>query len=91
MHSFTVSLRRQLADGPVPIVEIIPPVVETELHRHQGHRSPRAMKLDAFVAAAMAGLDAGREEIPVGLARVLRTASRLAPGLFLNIVNKARS
>ena len=91
VHSFTVSLRRQLADSQVQIVEIIPPVVETELHRHQGHQPPRAMKLDAFVSAAMAGLDAGREEIPVGLARVLRTASRIAPGLFLNIVNKARS
>ena len=33
----------------------------------------------------------GPEPLAVGPARVLRTASRIAPGLFLNIVNKARS
>jgi uncharacterized oxidoreductase len=90
VHSFSISLRRQLAGTPVQIVEIIPPVVETDLHRGLERVPPRAMKLDAFVAAAMAGLDAGRDEIAVGLAKVLKSASRVAPGLFLNIVNKAR-
>lgn len=90
VHSFTVSLRRQLAGGPVKVVELIPPIVETELHRAQGGPPPRAMKLDAFVAATMAGLDAGKEEIPIGLARALHTGGRFAPGFFLNVVNKAR-
>ena len=90
VHSFSISLRRQLAGSPVQIVEIIPPVVETELHRDQTRKPPKAMKLDAFVSAAMAGLDSGQDEIAVGLAKVLRTASRVAPSLFLNIVNKAR-
>jgi uncharacterized oxidoreductase len=90
VHSFTVSLRRQLAGSSVQIVEIIPPVVATELHRGQARKPPNAMPLDAFVNAAMAGLDAGRSEIPIGLARVLRVMSRVAPTLFLNIVNKQR-
>jgi uncharacterized oxidoreductase len=90
VHSFTVSLRRQLRGGPVRVVELIPPIVETELHRDQGGPPSRAMKLDAFVAAAMAGLDSGRGEIPIGLAKALHVGSRFAPGLFLNIVNKAR-
>lgn len=90
VHSFTISLRRQLRDSSVQVVEIIPPVVETELHRGQARKPSRAMKLDAFVAAAMAGLDAGKDEIPVGLAKVLRTGSRVVPGLFLGIVNKQR-
>jgi len=90
VHSFTISLRRQLADSSVQIVEIIPPVVETDLHRGQSRKPPQAMKLDAFVKAAMAGLDAGKAEIPVGLAKVLRVTSRIAPGLLLNIVNKRR-
>jgi uncharacterized oxidoreductase len=90
VHSFTIALRRQLAGGSVQVVEIIPPAVETALHRDQGRRPPRAMKLDRFVAAAMAGLDAGEDEIAIGLAKVLRVASRLAPSLFSNIVNKAR-
>ncbi len=88
VHSFTISLRRQLAGSPVQVVEIIPPVVDTDLHRGLPRKPPRAMKLDAFVAAAMAGLDGAKAEIVVGLAHVLRTGSRVAPGFFLNIVNK---
>jgi uncharacterized oxidoreductase len=90
VHSFTISLRQQLAGTSVKVIEIIPPVVETELHRHQTRRPPRAMPLDEFMSAAMKGLDAGREEIPVGLAKALRIGSRISPALFLNIVNRAR-
>lgn len=90
VHSFTISLRHQLRGTGVRVIELIPPVVETELHRDQLSRPHRAMSLGAFVAAAMAGLDAGKEEIPVGLAKVLRTGSRVAPGFFFGIVNKMR-
>lgn len=90
VHSFTISLRRQLRGSSVQIVEIIPPVVETDLHRGQKRKPPNAMTLDAFVMAAMAGLDAEREEVRVGLAKVLAVMSRVAPGLFLNIVNQKR-
>lgn len=90
VHSFTISLRRQLRGSSVQIVEIIPPVVETDLHRGQTRKPPNAMTLDAFVKSAMAGLDADRNEIRVGLAKVLAVMSRVAPGLFLNIVNKKR-
>jgi uncharacterized oxidoreductase len=90
VHSFTISLRRQLRGSSVQIVEIIPPVVETDLHRGQERKPPNAMTLGAFVTAAMAGLDADRDEIRVGLAKVLAVMSRVAPGLFLNIVNKKR-
>lgn len=86
-RSFTVSLRRQLAGSSVQVVELIPPVVRTDLHRHLPEPPPRMMELDTFVAAAMKGLDAGRDEIAVGLARPLRLGSRLAPGRFLDIVN----
>lgn len=90
VHSFTISLRHQLRGTGVRVIELIPPVVETELHRDQPSRPPHAMSLDAFVAAATAGLDAGKEKIPVGLAKVLRTGSRVAPGFFFGLVNKVR-
>jgi uncharacterized oxidoreductase len=90
VHSFTISLRRQLAASSVKVIEIIPPVVETGLHRAQPRKPPQAMTLDAFVKAAMLGLDAGKSEIPVGLAKVLRIASRIVPRLFLKIINKNR-
>lgn len=89
VHSFSISLRRQLKGTSVKVIEIIPPVVETNLHRGQSRRPPNAMSLEAFVTAAMRGLDRGDDEVAIGLAKALRIAHRLAPGLFLNIVNKA--
>jgi uncharacterized oxidoreductase len=90
VHSFTLSLRRQLAGSPVKVIALVPPVVETGLHRHQTRKPPKAMALDGFVKAAMAGLDSGREDVPIGLAKVLRIGSRIRPGLFLDIINKKR-
>jgi uncharacterized oxidoreductase len=88
VHSFTVSLRQQLAGSTVQVVEIVPPVVETELHRGQGTRPRRAMPLDAFLDRAVQGLDSGRDEVAVGLARVLSIGSRIAPGRLLDIINR---
>lgn len=90
VHAFTVSLREQLRGGPVQVVELIPPVVATRLHRGQERQPPRAMPLDAFVARSMQALDSGRDELPVGLARVLRAGARVAPRFFLGVINKAR-
>ena len=88
VRSFTVSLRRQLAGSSVQVVELVPPVVRTDLHRHLSGPPPMAMELDAFVAAAMRGLDAGREEVTVGLAHALRVGARVAPARFLAQVNR---
>ena len=90
MHSFTIALRRQLRGGTVKIIELIPPAVETELHSGQERRPPGAMPLDAFVKEALLGLESGKEEVAVGLAKVLRSGSRISPGFFLNVVNKRR-
>ncbi|UUL82862.1 SDR family oxidoreductase [Sphingomonas qomolangmaensis] len=88
VHSFTMSLRYQLADTSVKVVEILPPVVDTALHRGLARTPPKAMPLPAFVAAAMKGLDAGDPEVVVGLAKVLKLAQRVAPRLFFGVVNK---
>ena len=88
VHSFTVSLRRQLEATAVQVIEIIPPVVETDLHLGLKRKPPQAMTLEAFVDAAMAGVDKGHDEVVVGLARALKTGGRIAPGFFLNVVNK---
>lgn len=90
VHAFTVCLRQQLAGGTVQVVELIPPAVATDLHRRLRTQPPRTMPLDAFVAASMKALDGGADELPIGLARVLRTGSRVAPSFFMGLVNKAR-
>ena len=48
------------------------------------------MTLETFVEDVMKGLDSGKTEIPVGLAKVLRIGSRINFNLFLNVVNRQR-
>jgi uncharacterized oxidoreductase len=88
VHAFTVALRAQLRPTGVQVVELIPPVVDTNLHRGLPRTPPRAMALDAFVGAAMRGLDARRDEVTVGDAAVLRIGARVAPGRVLRLVNR---
>jgi uncharacterized oxidoreductase len=53
LHSWTVSLRRQLRDSGVEVIEIIPPAVQTELQPGQS-QSPYAMPLGDYIAETMA-------------------------------------
>jgi uncharacterized oxidoreductase len=52
IHSYTQSLRYQLKDTKIKVLEIIPPWVATELMGPVPD-DPRAMPLDAFVAETM--------------------------------------
>jgi uncharacterized oxidoreductase len=88
VHSFTVSLRRQLAGSAVQVVEIIPPVVDTPLHRDMGSTPPMAMSLGDFLDKAFRGLDKGRDEIAIGLGRVSQVGARVAPRLLLSLVSR---
>lgn len=87
VHSFTVSLRRQLAGSSVQVVEIIPPVVDTPLHRAMPSAPPMAMPLDAFLDKAIRGLDKGKDEIPIGLGRVSQIGARVAPKRLFWLIN----
>ena len=69
----------------VQVIRLIPPAVETDLHRSQARRPPGAMTPDVFVAAMMAGLDRRQYDIAVGLARVRR---HRVPSLVLGVVHK---
>ena len=88
VHSFTVSLRWQLAGSSIQVVELIPPVVDTPLHRDMPSAPPMAMALDDFLDRAFRGLDRGSDEIPVGLGRVSQLGARIAPGLVFSLVNR---
>lgn len=87
VHALTVALREQLRPVGVQVVELIPPVVDTNLHRGLDRTPPRAISLDAFLRDALRGLDARRDEVTVGDARVLKLGARLAPGRVLRLVN----
>src|SRR5665213_2880039 len=66
LHSLTLSLRQQLANTPVSIVEIIPPAVNTDLGGVGLHTF--GAPLDEFADAVFARLGAGDLEIAYGFA-----------------------
>ena len=75
VHSFTMSLRRQLRDTGVRVIELAPPWVESELGAGHtdpaAHAGPGPMPLPAFIDAAMRDLASDREELPVAGAKFL--------------------
>jgi uncharacterized oxidoreductase len=85
MHSFTQSLRAQLAGSNVTVVELAPPGVETPLFRGEFEelmKGQKGMDVAVLVQRAIAGIEAGRPEIRPGLSNVLKLMSRIAPQLI---------
>lgn len=56
MHSYTQSLRYQLRNTAVQVIEIIPPWVQTELQGDRG-MNPKAMLLKDYITETMALLE----------------------------------
>jgi len=78
VHSYSVSLRQQLKGTSVEVIEIIPPMVDTELgkgSRDERGITFRGLSTDEFTAEVMAGLEENEVEIAVGMAKGLRNAS----------------
>jgi uncharacterized oxidoreductase len=75
IHSYTQSLRYQLKDAGVQVLELIPPYVAT--HLMNGASDPRAMPLDKFLAEVMSILqtDPTPAEICVENVKGLRLAA----------------
>jgi uncharacterized oxidoreductase len=82
LHSYTQSLRVQLRDMPVQVIEIIPPYVQTELGGSHQTNDPRAMPLGEYIAETIQILKSQPEasENCVERAKFLRFAE--ATGTF---------
>ena len=79
LHSWLQSLRHQLRDIPVEVLELAPPYVRTELTGAHQASDARGMPLDAYVAEVMGLLEAHdhpRGEVLVERARGERCAER---------------
>jgi uncharacterized oxidoreductase len=79
VHSFSLSLRRQLTGTAVRVVEVIPPTVDTELDRGaRGARgqTDRGIAPEEVARATLEGMEQDLYEIAVGVAQGLVTASR---------------
>jgi len=74
LHSFTLSLRHQLKDTPVKVIEIAPPAVDTDLGGPGLHTF--GVNVDEFADAVFAKLAEEDLEIGYGFGEKARTASR---------------
>ncbi|CAE6455263.1 unnamed protein product [Rhizoctonia solani] len=76
--SFTVSLRDQLRSTNVKVVEIAPPLVQSELHQHQDSKFKDFVKSnnitpltqDEWIMALEKGLDEGLDEVGAGFSQL---------------------
>ena len=83
IHSFTQSLRRQLAGSPVQVIEIIPPAVHTELG---GTDHSFGVPLAEYADDVMQQLAAGHQEIAYGFSAKASQATRAElDGMFTQL------
>ena len=91
MHSFSQSMRAQLAGTSVTIVELAPPATETPLLRgefEKEYQGQKAMSVETLVAKTIAGIESGTLEIRPGLSNILKIMSRLAPNFMFKQLAK---
>jgi uncharacterized oxidoreductase len=74
LHSFTLSLRHQLRDSPIDVVEIVPPAVNTDLGGPGLHTF--GVDVNEFADAVMARVAQGEREVGYAFAEESRQASR---------------
>jgi uncharacterized oxidoreductase len=74
LHSFTLSLRHQLAGKGIRVIEISPPHVNTDLGVPGTNGA--GMDLGAYIDSVMAGFEKGEEEITVGFSALISRAGR---------------
>lgn len=80
MHSYTQSLRVQLANTPVKVVELAPPATGTAFnHGQEDMNGARQMDVATFGRAALRGLAKGDEEVLPGASRLIRLIGRIRP------------
>lgn len=75
IHSWSQSLRHQLKDTPIRVIEWAPPAVATDLM--PGHaENPASMPLADFTAESLALFEAGHDEIMVERVKFLSEAEK---------------
>ena len=82
IHSYTKSLRYQLKDSAVQVIELIPPYVQTELLAPEQASDPHAMPLKEFVTEVMHILKNSPELTEICVERVKSLRSAEASGHY---------
>jgi uncharacterized oxidoreductase len=83
IHSYTQSLRFQLEETGVEVIELMPPVVKTDMTAAFPEASVTLITTEELVKQSFASLNAGTVEIRPGQSKQLALMRRLAPD-FIN-------
>ncbi len=83
IHSYTQSLRFQLEETGVEVIEIMPPAVKTDMTAELSEGGASLMTTDELIKQSLASLKAGALEIRPGQSKQLAFLRRLAPD-FIN-------
>lgn len=83
IHSYTQSLRFQLEETGVEVIEVMPPGVKTDMTTELAEGGISLMTTDELVKQSFASLKAGAVEIRPGQSKQLAFMRRLAPN-FIN-------
>jgi len=90
IHSFSLSVRHQLKETRIKVFEIIPPIVDTELHKGARERRgqvERGIKPAEVSQATLRALEADEYELAVGRAQSLRMGARNDPEKLFRMMN----
>jgi uncharacterized oxidoreductase len=82
IHSYTQSLRFQLEETGVEVIEIMPPAVKTDMTAELVEGGASVITTDELVKQSFASLKAGALEIRPGQSKQLALMRRLAPDLI---------
>jgi len=82
VHSYTQSLRFQLEDSGVEVIELMPPAVRTAMTSEFDEAGISSITTDELVKQTFAALLAGKQEIRPGQSNLLAFMRRLAPNLI---------
>jgi uncharacterized oxidoreductase len=86
MHSYSMSLRWQLRDTSVRVLELAPPWVQTDLLNSK--EEPRAMPLADFISETIAVLGTDTDEVLVERAKGMRANPGANEHAFVNQFNE---
>lgn len=92
VHSFSMSLRYQMRNTPVKVIELVPPGVDTDFGKTPGAPEMKYPKLglEPFILQTLKALESDRVELPIGQSKALRFMSRFFPGAMFKMMNPAK-
>ncbi len=84
LHAFAMSLRHQLKNTRIKVIEVLPPTVDTDFNKDI--ETPK-MAPAAFAKACLAQIEKGNSCINIGQSKALLVLSRLLPGFAFKMLN----